>query len=1684
MEKYILYLLFFLFFGFLHKGFSQISSGTARYKLEINGVTRGGCCGCCGGLRRVELTLRHGQKVSLHEESDAAIEISTWNFDYTQNPYNTVASVYVRAKDGSGDGPHSNGTANMGIGTSCKTVAVGPFGGNKTEFQVITYRQVTLVDNSSSFSDITDPFRINLDSELHPSHINWQYTTTPSDETSWEYLPSFHRSRANLSILGKEFLSPTDNGKTIYFRNDSGCSVSYDKIINTNLRTIPVNKSRYSNIITSQYLVSAPKIKAVEPIPVSCFNSNDGGVKIEFDRALRNGEKLSLAILDLDDQIGTIKGVPIYESVQSVTDIPLGPDDSFTLSDAINKPLPSGNLRVQLLGFINGASAYIEGIDHRYDFTIENPKPVTFSATEVDVGCNGGSDGKIVLSANGGTDNYEYKIDRDEWLPFTTGRNHTISGLAPSIYNVKVRDSNGCIAKEIVRDGKGDIIGLNAEITETIEIEEPDKPVAVNFVYHTEPTAFGFSNGRIRAQITGGTPLPDGRYNYTWTHENRTQWTAFTDILNSDGWFLTLENAIAGKYRLTITDAEHSNARDTTGCTIIEAEFTLTEPPPLHVSIQETKVISCNSSNTFGNPSSNGELTVTATGGVPFNPLIAGQHAYIYTWKKKNSSGIYEVIEGENSAVLSNIDAGDYAVNIEDANGIVLGTYKNNTLVTPTDELYTLNQPELLQISLNKVDVFCNAGNDGSIDATITGGTGNYTINWSTGETTEDIEALVAGAYTINVTDEKGCRAQASMTIDEPDSPLEISYAFFNPRFAGATDGWIEATVTGGTPLDTGAYSFTWKNSNEENLNAQVTETINENDYVIKLNTIGVGVYNLTIEDKNYPFATNKNNCTVINSSHELFEPEPLMASIRLNTPISCNSNNTYGDPFSDGALEVVAEGGIRLRPSDNGGLPYYYTWKKEIGPGVWEVLTAQTTNIATDLDVGNYAVNIEDANGIVLGVYQNNVLAHPTDVSYLFEEPELLSLGIDKGDVYCFQGSDGWAETIISGGVPPYDILWDNGDTTERTTNLNQGIYEVAVTDSRGCSVSGSIQIDQPTGPLNISYTAFTTPSTAGASNGWIEARITGGTSFLDGSYTYYWQDRLGTILNAQTTTSIVDGTFQIRLNNIPKGSYHLTIEDANFPQAITKNGCTALDDEFVLYDPIEATISVHTPISCHQDNVFNNPFSDGALRVTVTGGLPFSTGEPYNYTWKKEIIEGVYDNLNQNSDIATGLSDGNYALNVEDSRGVVIGTYESLNLINATDVYFLFKEPEFLEVSITKTEISCDAGNDATATVAITGGIPPYDIRWSNGQDTARATDLIAGNHVVYVTDARGCITTGNISIDQPGGLSIVVVEEKHPTCAQGNDGKIQLGLSGGTPPYTYSWNIGTSNTGIENLSQGTYLFSLTDANGCTAFKEIVLQEPDEIVIDLGEDIVLCKDQTYTLDGGILDEGATYVWISDNGFNATTPQIAVSEAGTYNVTATSSSGCTATDSIVVSYSDTAIDSEFLLPSHAYLDQDIVLFNVSSPVGETSQWDIPDNATIVDQGDTFVTVRFLEAATYKIGLISTQGACSKETYKNIVVEKGSGLVNPGDTKNPFIEEFTLSPNPNKGRFELYINLAEPSPIAVRVFTVQSSLIYTQPNVPMAEEYILPLDLNLLSGTYFVVLETAKQTQLKQMIVN
>ncbi len=1116
MKKCVL-VVFLLFSPFFYGQISFL--GDSKYELLIEGYVSedSDACGNIYGLREITATYQNGNVISIWSGRKYN-ESFTHTVIYSKN--NPIVSLGIREINryktffGCNGGPTTINTAVTNI-TTCYSRSNSNLG-NQLQNVLIESRPVTSINTSAPplYLSEKEILKLELPANIKDSDFNWVFKVGNNPEES---IPSMFNNKPTLELLGEDFLTAADYGKTVsvWVKTDCYTKNAYSGSSSNNT----------SNLVRFTYLKDAPHIVSVEKENISCFDEKDGSVKINFARSLERGEKLSILIVDLDDQIDVQGGIPVYNTIESVPNLQsLGIDNSFTFNSIIDKGLPKGNFRVELFGKYFTSTLYIGGVNHKKNFTIDKPTPVEFNTTQVNTWCNGGSDGEIHITAEGGVPEtvtsafYRYKIIdtnpaingdlSQDWTSFSGATEHTIIGLPKDTYKILVQDSNDCIAKEIRRDSGGQVIGLGPIIEKEVIITEPDDPVAVSFPYHKEPTAFGFSDGRIRAQVTGGTTLPDGSYNYIWTHENGTTWTTFTTITNAEGWFLTLENAISGTYKLTITDASYAAATTKAGCTIVEAEFTLDEPKALEVTLEVYQEISCNQSNLYG------------------------------------------------------------------------------------DEL--------------------------------------------------DI-----------------------------------------------------------APLD------------------------------------------------------------------------------------------GQRDESQDGALIAIVSGGVQF----SSGLPYRYTWKKRLSNGTWETLTNKTTSIANELSDGNYAFNVEDANGVIIGTYVNNILVAANDVEFYLYEPTKLELTMESKPVTCDSGANGEVKAMVTGGTAPYSYQWSNG-------------------------VSGS------------------------------------------------------------------------------------------------SNELTA---------------------------------------------IPF-------------------------------------------------------------------------------------------------------------------------GNYTVYVTDSKGCQVRGSIKVDQPTSLTIdsTVI---NPTCFDGSDGSIELAISGGVSPYIFSWSTGAITQNVSTLSAGDYSVSITDAQGCISVKDITLTNPEQFVIDLGEDRTLCNEQSHYLDATIDDLNATYLWSSDTSFSATSPKLTITEPGTYTVTATSILGCVVTDTITITTTNTVIDAEFLLPSQAYLNEDVMLFNISKPLGETSTWVIPEEVTILNQEGTTISLQFSKTGTYKIGLITTEGDCYKEHYKNIVVEEPIGLPNPGDAKSPFIEKFELSINPNQGQFNVAIRLEKNSPIALRFFDTQGQLLHDMKSIPSAKLYDLPLDLNLSTGTYLIVLETAKETQVKRMII-
>lgn len=842
--------------------------------------------------------------------------------------------------------------------------------------------------------------------------------------------------------------------------------------------------------------------------------------------------------------------------------------------------------------------------------------------------------------------------------------------------------------------------------------------------------------------------------------------------------------------------------------------------------------------------------------------------------------------------------------------------------------------------------------------------------------------------------------------------------------------------------------------------------------------------------------------------------PSPINFVYQKSLPILTNSNNEtiftrcYGDKADyvlhfDRPLDSDEKINFSLVPNPNSD-PLINISQLERG----------NTFTLRNLPIGDYKLRIVGRNGgNSYSKYGNE------DFKFSIKNPSRVTFRASGINPSCPNANNGEISILAFGGTNQnYKIRLNNGEWLEFSEshkhiikNLPQGIYTIRVKDGNDCigkdngNEQVSITLTAPN-PITITYPSQEQkrPQFPQATNGRIMAVVQGGTPY-NGTNRYRFSWKRGTEEITQLATTHYDpieDKFYISLENIPQGDYYLSVMDSKYnPSDSQKANCAVLNSFFKLEDSpvLQATLSLEKPISCNRGNEFGNErdremdgqrdeSQDGILQIRAQGGTPFTGtangGRPYKYTWKKQNPNGSWQLLPFEGDTAMNLSQGRYAINIEDANGIKLGRYNThTNTLEAlTDVVYELREPARLTLSLQKTDATC-RGNDGKITAVPTGGTPPYRYLWSNGATTASVENLLPMPYSVEIKDRAGCVVQGNTAILQPNNLTIsgAITPLR---CHNATDASIVLTVQGGTAPYQYLWNTGATIANINNLSAGEYRVKVTDAQGCAYFKTFTIENPLKFEINLGGNRTLCNGQTLTLNTAINDSQATYLWRGDNGFSSNAPEVTLRESGTYTATVTTKDGCVASDTLTIEVANTPIASEFLVTTQSYENEEVVLVNTSNPKGETTQWLVPQNndIEITQQSDNYISLIFKVKGEYRIGIKQTQGNCFELFYKNIIVEPASDLPKSDNTNKAFIKEFEVAPNPSNGNFQAKVVLEKTGSVKFRLYSITGQLV-SQKALPSAEEHWVDFQERLSAGSYILILETPYQLLSKKIII-
>jgi len=171
-------------------------------------------------------------------------------------------------------------------------------------------------------------------------------------------------------------------------------------------------------------------------------------------------------------------------------------------------------------------------------------------------------------------------------------------------------------------------------------------------------------------------------------------------------------------------------------------------------------------------------------------------------------------------------------------------------------------------------------------------------------------------------------------------------------------------------------------------------------------------------------------------------------------------------------------------------------------------------------------------------------------------------------------------------------------------------------------------------------------------------------------------------------------------------------------------------------------------------------------------------------------------------------------------------------------------------LGLSSTITDVSCAYGADGSVLVSASTGITPFTFAWTGGSTSNPGTGFATGNYTCVVTDAVGCKDSVAMFINEPSSISTVMTAT-NVTCYGGVNGSAEAQVSGGTPPYTYSWPpLNEFNSVITNFGAGSYTCYVTDNNGCIKWDSITIAQPVAFTATATvSQLSICQGQTDTL-------------------------------------------------------------------------------------------------------------------------------------------------------------------------------------------------------------------------------------------
>lgn len=1271
-------------------------------------------------------------------------------------------------------------------------------------------------------------------------------------------------------------------------------------------------------------------------------------------------------------------------------------------STSILQNLTPGNYNVTVTDFRNCKDSV--------DYIITQPDTVLVPYSII---ASADSNGSIDLSPTGGILPYTFVWE-------TGDSTEDISNLIPYTYNLTITDANNCIqaiAVDIYPDDMCVDTILQAEngILNNIGIDIWNERYALGdgMIYMTDDTtetatysidipADGFytigfrytdkwATRSVKILIDGAVEFAQFDFPRTYEWENW-QRAEFVDYLT------------AGTHQLVLA---HGNHNWGPWIDFISVCNQVVVPISLDANIIDNICYA----------DSVGEITVLSTGGT---------RNYDYVWST-----------GDTVETITNLLAGDYYITATDEVGQI------------TIDTFTVLQPTEITPIFTMIDVKCKGQTNGRATVAVTGGTTNYSYQWSNGPTWKSTYNVVAGDYTLTVTDANGCIDISIATVIEPDT-ME---ATFNNTVSIGNDGTVDLTAFGGNP----PYTFYWKDS-----------TLTEDRA-----NLPVGNYRITITDTL--------GCQ-LKTSTDIY-PAGLCLDTIMQAEEGIYQNMSYNIWYQDSA---TGRGYIRFSNDTLGEANYTFDVAEDGYYGIGFRYSNQYNtdrNVKIEIDniveytdfpfapTTNWKIyKFVDFNKYLTAGTHTLTLKYRQDWSPRIDFITVCDLGLEgfvtQTDITCHGDSTGAISVTMDGGREPYQYLWSTGDTTETIQNLAVGMYWIQVTDTLNQIFTDTIDIIQSLPILPI--ITKTNIDCNGNANGNANVNVTGG----NGNYTYLWS-------NNATTNS---------LTNLNIGNYDLTVTDN---VGCTGSAITTITEPSIL----TANISAITNVDCNGNNT-------GSATLTTTGGTTF-----YAYNWANgqtnptatNLLAGTYtptitdangcidtilvtiteptvlvssiinsQNINCNGNSTGSISTstiggtGTYTFlwsngqTTANLQNIAAGTYT----LSATDlsgcvstITETITESTALGIQLTPTDIDCNGNVNGSISAVTSGGTATYTYVWSSGQTVSMIDNLQSGNYTVSITDSLGCTTSDTTTINEPSVLSFIA--SVFPTT--GANGIVDLTVSGGTSAYTFIWSDGSILENRNDLLVGNYHVTITDANGCSEMERFTIFD-DNTCIDN-----IYQAEAATLSGAniVLDDATGALGDGYTDFGADTLELVM-----FNVSTTMDT----TYEISIRYTQGTEDKLLAVSIDGNLTYPTLIFS------KTTDWNTWSYVTFMQNlpiGSHSIELKNIESEGPDIDYLSL---CMTADTTTSTIEINNESV-------PI--SLQTYPNPVKNILNIDIELSTIQEGNLTIFDVNGQVKYQQKIRNNGSETIQKyIDVTrFAAGIYFVQLKTAKGNIIKKVTV-